>query len=125
MMDAEDGFSSHAYSLSISLNTIRQLDSKCPRAFTGTLVAIYSMSELCFMRNFATEKCIVIFERGNTMKSSMKDKMKGTFHETKGAVKEMAGKVTDNTKLEIKGKAEKLAGKAQGKLGQVKKVFGK
>jgi len=59
------------------------------------------------------------------MKSSMKDKVKGTFHEAKGAVKEMAGKVTDNPKLEIKGKAEKLAGKAQGKLGQVKKVFGK
>ena len=59
------------------------------------------------------------------MKSSTKDKVKGSFHEAKGAVKEMAGKATDNPKLELKGKAEKLAGKAQGKLGQVKKVFGK
>ena len=58
------------------------------------------------------------------MKSSMKDKVKGTFHEAKGKVKEMAGKITDNPKLEAKGKVEKLAGKAQGKLGQVKKVLG-
>lgn len=59
------------------------------------------------------------------MKTSTKDKVQGSFHEAKGAVKEMAGKVTDNPKLELKGKAEKLAGKAQEKLGQVKKVFGK
>jgi len=59
------------------------------------------------------------------MKSSMKDKVAGTFHEAKGAVREMAGKLTDNPKLEVKGKAEKIAGKAQEKLGDVKKVFGK
>ena len=58
------------------------------------------------------------------MKSSMKDKVKGTFHEAKGKVKEMAGKITDNPKLEAKGKAEKIAGKAQEKIGQVKKVLG-
>ena len=58
------------------------------------------------------------------MKSSIKDKVKGTFHEAKGKAKEMAGKITDDPKLEAKGKVEKLAGKAQGKLGQVKKVLG-
>ena len=58
------------------------------------------------------------------MKSSTKNKVKGTFHEAKGKVREMAGKITDNPKLEAKGKVEKLAGKAQGKLGQVKKVLG-
>jgi len=58
------------------------------------------------------------------MKSSTKDKVKGTFHEAKGKVKEMAGKITDNPKLEAKGKVEKIAGKAQGKIGQVKKVLG-
>jgi uncharacterized protein YjbJ (UPF0337 family) len=58
------------------------------------------------------------------MKSSMKDKVKGTFHEAKGKVREMAGKITDNPKLEAKGKVEKIAGKAQGKIGQVKKVLG-
>lgn len=59
------------------------------------------------------------------MKSSMKDKVEGTFHEAKGKVKEMAGKITDNPKLEAKGKAEKIAGKVQGKIAQVKKVLGK
>jgi uncharacterized protein YjbJ (UPF0337 family) len=59
------------------------------------------------------------------MKSSMKDKVKGTFHEAKGKVKEMAGKITDNPKLEAEGKGEKIAGKVQEKIGQVKKVLGK
>ena len=58
------------------------------------------------------------------MKSSMKDKVKGTFHEAKGKVREMAGKITDNPKLEAKGKAEKIAGKVEEKIGQVKKVLG-
>jgi len=58
------------------------------------------------------------------MKSSMKDKVKGTFHEAKGKVREMAGKISDNPKLEAKGKVEKIAGKAQKKSGQVKKVLG-
>lgn len=59
------------------------------------------------------------------MKSSMKDKVEGTFHEVKGKVKEVAGKLTDNPKLEGAGIGEKLAGKVQKKIGQVKKVFGR
>jgi uncharacterized protein YjbJ (UPF0337 family) len=59
------------------------------------------------------------------MKSSMKDKVKGTFHEAKGKVKEIAGKITDNPKLEAEGTSEKIAGKVQEKIGQVKKVLGK
>ena len=58
------------------------------------------------------------------MKSSMKDKVEGTFHEAKGKVKEVAGEITDNPKLEAKGKSEKIAGKVQEKIGQVKKVLG-
>ena len=58
------------------------------------------------------------------MKSSMKDKVEGTFHEAKGKVKEVAGEITDNPKLEAKGKAEKIAGKVQEKIGQVKKALG-
>ena len=59
------------------------------------------------------------------MKSSNQDKAEGTFHEVKGKVKEMAGKLSDNPKLEAKGKAEKIAGKMQEKAGQVKKIVGK
>ena len=57
------------------------------------------------------------------MKSSTKDKVEGTFHDAKGKVKEMAGKITDNPKLEAEGKVEKIAGKVQEKVGQVKKVL--
>ena len=59
------------------------------------------------------------------MKSSMKDKVEGAFHEAKGKVKEVAGKMTDNPKLEAEGTSEKIAGKVQEKVGQVKKVLGK
>ena len=59
------------------------------------------------------------------MKSSTKDQLEGTFHELKGKVKEVAGKLSDNPTLEAEGTGEKIAGKIQGKFGQVKKVFGK
>jgi uncharacterized protein YjbJ (UPF0337 family) len=59
------------------------------------------------------------------MKSSTKDKVKGTFHEAKGKVKEIAGKITGNPKLEAEGWGEMIAGKVQEKIGQVKKVLGK
>ena len=59
------------------------------------------------------------------MKSSTQDQAKGTFHKVRGKLKEMAGKITDNPKLEAKGKAETIVGKVQEKIGQVKSVFGK
>ena len=61
----------------------------------------------------------------DTMKSSIKDKAEGTLHEVKGKVKEIAGKLSDNPKLEAEGTGEKIAGKVQEKIGQVKKVLGK
>ena len=59
------------------------------------------------------------------MKTSTKDRVEGTFHELKGRVKEVAGKLSDNPKLEVEGTGEKIAGKVQEKVGQVKKVLGK
>jgi uncharacterized protein YjbJ (UPF0337 family) len=61
----------------------------------------------------------------DTMKSSIRDKAEGTFHEVKGKAKEVAGKLSDNPKLQAEGTVEKIAGKVQGKIGQVKKVLGK
>ena len=37
------------------------------------------------------------------MKASMKDQVEGTFHEIKGKVKEVAGKLSDNPNLEGEG----------------------
>jgi uncharacterized protein YjbJ (UPF0337 family) len=43
----------------------------------------------------------------------------------KGKVKEIAGKLSNNPKLKAKGKGEKIAGKVQEKIGQVKRFLGK
>jgi uncharacterized protein YjbJ (UPF0337 family) len=59
------------------------------------------------------------------MKSGSKDQAEGTFHKVKGKLKEVAGELSDNPKLESEGTAEKVAGKVQEKIGRVKKVFGK
>jgi uncharacterized protein YjbJ (UPF0337 family) len=59
------------------------------------------------------------------MKSSTKDQIEGKFHEVKGAAKEIAGKLSDNPKLEGEGTGEKIAGKIQNKVGQINKVIGK
>ena len=59
------------------------------------------------------------------MKSSTKDKAQGAFHELKGAVKEVAGKLSDNPDLEGEGLGEKIAGKVQKKIGQVEDVLEK
>ena len=59
------------------------------------------------------------------MKTSTKDQVKGKLQEAKGSIKEAAGKLTDNPKLQAEGVAEKIAGKVRGKVGQVKKVLGK
>jgi len=59
------------------------------------------------------------------MKPSTKDQAKGKFENLKGKIKEAAGIVTGQRKLESEGKDQKLAGKAREKLGQVKKVLGK
>lgn len=59
------------------------------------------------------------------MKSSTRDKTEGMFHQVKGKSKEVAGKLTDNPKLEAEGIIEKSAGKVQKKVGEAKKVLGK
>ena len=58
-----------------------------------------------------------------SMKSSTKDKIKGTFREGKGKVKEKAGKATGDPDLRDRGTLERAGGKVQRKIGDVKKVF--
>ena len=59
------------------------------------------------------------------MKDSTKDKIKGTAHELKGAIKEKIGHATNNPDLEAKGTAEKVGGKVQKKVADVEKVLEK
>ncbi len=59
------------------------------------------------------------------MKSSKRDKTEGKFHQMKGKIKQVAGEISDNPKLEAEGTGERVAGVVQETVGQVKKVWGK
>jgi uncharacterized protein YjbJ (UPF0337 family) len=60
-----------------------------------------------------------------TMKSGTRDETGGRWHKVKGKIKEIAGKLSDDPKLEAEGTNEKIAGKVQEKIGQVKNFVGK
>ena len=49
-----------------------------------------------------------------------KDRVEGVGHQVKGALKEVAGKVTGDTKMQAEGTAEKTGGKVQNTVGGVK-----
>ncbi len=49
-----------------------------------------------------------------------KDRIDGALNQAKGAIKEGAGKLTGDAKLEAEGKAEKAAGKVQNAVGGAK-----
>ena len=59
------------------------------------------------------------------MDSSTTDKIKGNLHEAKGKVKEQTGKAIGNPDLEDRGTGEKVGGKVEKKVGDIKKVFDK
>ena len=59
------------------------------------------------------------------MNSSTKDKIKGTANEAVGKGKEKTGEAIGNPNLRDRGTEEKVAGKVERKVGDVKKVFGK
>jgi uncharacterized protein YjbJ (UPF0337 family) len=49
-----------------------------------------------------------------------KDRIEGSAEQAKGKVKEVAGKVTGDSKLEGEGKADQVAGKVQNTVGGIK-----
>jgi uncharacterized protein YjbJ (UPF0337 family) len=49
-----------------------------------------------------------------------KDRIEGSAEQTKGAMKEAAGKVLGDKKLETDGNADKAAGKVQNAIGGLK-----
>ena len=58
------------------------------------------------------------------MKSSTKDKVKGSVNEAVGKVKEATGNAIGNPDLQDRGTVQRVAGKVERKVGGVKKVFG-
>jgi uncharacterized protein YjbJ (UPF0337 family) len=59
------------------------------------------------------------------MKTSTKDKIKGSFHEAKGTIKKEVGQITNDRTLRAEGTAEKKAGKVQQRMGQAKDTVAK
>ena len=57
------------------------------------------------------------------MNSSNEDKVKGTAKEMVGTIKEKSGEAVGNPDLRDRGTAEKVEGKVQKKVGDIKKVF--
>ena len=49
-----------------------------------------------------------------------KDRIEGSAEQAKGKIKEVAGKVTGDSKLEADGKADQVAGKIQNAIGGIK-----
>lgn len=49
-----------------------------------------------------------------------KDRIKGSFEQGKGKAKEIAGKLTGDSKLETEGKAQQIGGKIQNTVGGMK-----
>ncbi len=49
-----------------------------------------------------------------------KDRIEGTAKQAKGAVKDAAGKITGDSKLQAEGKADKAEGKIQNAVGGLK-----
>ena len=49
-----------------------------------------------------------------------KDRVKGSAEQAKGKVKEVAGKVTGDSKLEGEGKADQVSGKIKNTIGGIK-----
>lgn len=63
----------------------------------------------------------VVLDPANIEETAMdKDRIKGSAEEAKGAVKETAGKVFGDKKLETEGKTDKAAGKVQNAVGGLK-----
>ncbi len=52
------------------------------------------------------------------MQSNIRDKVEGAFHEIKGKIKEVAGKLANNRNLEDEGSNEKIDGQIQEKTGR-------
>jgi uncharacterized protein YjbJ (UPF0337 family) len=69
------------------------------------------------LRSLFKRAPVAMAPRPTRRETMNKDTVDGNLKQVKGSVKEALGKVTGNTRLEVEGATEKVAGKAQEKLG--------
>jgi uncharacterized protein YjbJ (UPF0337 family) len=67
-----------------------------------------------------TDESVTVDQTHNEDPAMDKDRIKGSAQQAKGAVKEAAGKVLGDKKLETEGKTDKVAGKVQNAIGGLK-----
>jgi uncharacterized protein YjbJ (UPF0337 family) len=72
-------------------------------------------------RNDAARKSLFNRAHSNNQEGQPmnKDRIEGSLEQAKGKAKEVAGKVTGDSKLEAEGKAQKTAGKVQNTVGGI------
>ncbi len=58
------------------------------------------------------------------MKTSTQDKVEGTAKTFAGRIKEVTGKAVGNPRLQADGRAEKIKGQIQKKVGKIEKMLG-
>jgi uncharacterized protein YjbJ (UPF0337 family) len=90
-----------------------QRDAPCPVPCAREFRRVRRRTQELFRRAFR----FLCEEQENAMN---KDRVEGSAHQAKGGLKEAAGKVTGDSKLETEGKAEKTAGKVQNTVGGIK-----
>jgi uncharacterized protein YjbJ (UPF0337 family) len=59
------------------------------------------------------------------MKKSLRDQAEGNLHKVKGEIKKIVGELINNPHLKAEDNVEKIEGKAQEKVGKIKKFLGK
>jgi uncharacterized protein YjbJ (UPF0337 family) len=71
-----------------------------------------------------TPSNLIARREGKIMKPSTQDRIEGKVHEVNGKIKEEVGKATNDSDLEVSGKAEQKAGKVQEWISRAEKAVG-
>ncbi len=124
MADSVDGRTAPSrISFQLSINLSGSYIRNVPNSSLARKLPLRILAEYGHLCAFCTIHVVILKE--DIMKSSIRDTAEGAFHELKGTAREIAGRLNEDPDLEAKGIDEKIAGKVQEKLGQIKKVLGK
>jgi uncharacterized protein YjbJ (UPF0337 family) len=84
-------------------------------------LSLYRIDQLAILERYIDQTVVLDAEQTNNEDEAMdKDRIKGSTKQAKGAVKETAGKILCDKKLETEGKADQAAGKVQNAIGGLK-----
>src|SRR5271163_507733 len=106
-------------SIVIPLRLVRQNDVSVRRGLPSRFR--YDGLSTRYLEQYIDEGVILRSKQTNNEDMAMdKDRIEGSAEQAKGAVKEAAGKILGDKKLETEGKTDKAAGKVQDAIGGLK-----